>query len=107
MPGCNFYPGDSVHLLSGECPALTPVLHSTLSHSLNILSQWPTLLEIAKHALSLSREQWAEYIVDPTAIVHAQEYGKKSIWPLFKLSRAYIWSMHRTRKKIESDSILP
>ena len=66
MPGCNFYPGDIIHLLSGNCPALASLLKSTLDHSLVILSDWPHLMDIAISALPFDSETWCKFLVDPT-----------------------------------------
>ena len=104
LPGCNFYPGDCTHWLSFKCPALSSALSSTLNHSLEVLKPFPFLLEIVCSALSRSPKDWAQFIIDPSTdaavIVHKQQFGDQSIWPLFKLSRAMIWCFHRERKRL-------
>ena len=44
LPGCGQVPGDTAHLLSGECHALQPHLATTLQHMLNMLAPNPHLL---------------------------------------------------------------
>ena len=101
---CYYYPGNVQHYLSGLCPALSSQLHTCLQHSLNILSNTPYLLESLYSAISKSAEDWIYLIADPATnsdvIKIRQHYGSKSIWPLFRLSRAYIWCMHCERTKL-------
>ena len=102
---CNFFPGDATHYLSGECPALSRQLNLTLSHSLQILSaSHQFLVPPVISALGGSAEDWTAFILDPhtdpLVIKIRQLYGSESVWPLFRLSRAYVWCMDRERKKL-------
>ena len=101
---CGAYPGDVTHYLSGSCPVLSRQLNSTLNYSLDILSEFPLLKETTLAALTRSPEDWTSYLLDPYSsdlvIPIRQEYGSQAVWPLFKLSRAMIWCMHRERTKI-------
>ena len=37
---------------------------------------------------------------DPLVIKIRQEFGPEMVWPLFRLSRAYVWTMDRERNKL-------
>ena len=100
----NFFPSDCVYFLSGDCLHLKDSLESTLNHSLHILSEYRFLIPPVLSALKKSPFDWTAFILDPSCdpqvIRICQDLGPKSIWPLFRLSRAYIWTMHRTRIKL-------
>ena len=100
---CNFFPGDCLHYLSGTCSYLSEALSQTLQHSLDILSTTPLLLDTVLSSLQQPSDQWVKFILDPSTdrnvIKIKQEFGVRAIWPLFRLSRAYIWSMHRQRMR--------
>ena len=108
---CDYFPGDVVHYLSRECPALSDKLELTLKHSLDILASTPqsplqpVLLALQKPAL-----EFVSFILDsytnPWVIRIRQEMGLEFIYPLFRLSRAYIWCMHRERQKILNQDAL-
>ena len=104
LESCNFFPGDVVHYLSGACPALSRQLSVTLDNSLKSLSEYPFLIDPVLTAFSKSPEEGTEFLLDPHSNVLVipirQLYGSEAIWPLFKLSRAYIWCMHRERSKL-------
>ena len=94
-----------MHYLSGNCPALAMELRQTLAHSLEILSSTSQLLiPPVLASLSGSVEDWVAFILDPCTdaqmIRNRQEYGQEAVWPLFRLSRAYIWCMDRERAKM-------
>ena len=95
---CSHFPGDFVHLLSGHCPPLYRALSSTLNQSFCVLSDVPFLIPPVLAALQRDSVGWTAFLLDPSTdpevIPIAQEMGNQSIWPLFKFSRAYIWSMH-------------
>ena len=82
---------------------LARVLSATLLHSMNSLSIFPLLIPPVILALNGSPTEWALFILDPltdqNVIRIRQELGPKSIWPLFRLSRVYIWTMNRVRSK--------
>ena len=103
LGSCTYFPGDVTHYLSGDCPYLTHQLQSTLDHSLKYLSEFPLLIPPTLHALSQSTEEKVSFILDPYSygqvIPIRQKYGAQSVWPLFKLSRSYIWCMHREGQK--------
>ena len=54
LSGCDFFPGDSTHWLSFQCPALAPVLTSTFNNVIEVLRPWPLLLDVVHDALSRS-----------------------------------------------------
>ena len=101
---CDFFPGDISHYLTGDCPALAEQLKKTLSHSFSYLSHYPTLLQTALTVYNSSRLEFAAFIADPSTnplvIKLRQEFGSKFVWPLFRLSRAYILCMHRERQRL-------
>ena len=103
---CGSFPGSVSHYLSGHCPALRPDLEICLDHSLRLLSSTPYLLPPVLYALHHSIEDWVGLIVDPVTNVQVikikQEYGSEAIWPLYRLSRAVIWCMHRQRLRHSS-----
>ena len=101
---CGFSPGDVVHYLAGDCPVLSGPLGSVLKNSLANLPS--DLTGPVMSSLSEGPEEWASFIVDPSTNVHvlelSRDFGRRFIWPLFKLSRAYIWCMHSQRLKFVS-----
>ena len=106
---CGFYPGTVSHYLSGHCPLLSQQLQLSLDYSLTLLSTTPFLLPPVLSALQYDVEDWASFILDPGSnhmvIKIKQSYGHEAVWPLYRLSRAYIRCMHRERMKF-MDSIL-
>ena len=98
---CSFFPGDVTHYLSGNCSALSSQLNLTLTCSLNILSHFPYLVEPVISARRKSAEEWAAFLLNPITnpqlIKISQEFDPTAIWPVFRLTRAYIWTMHRER----------
>ena len=101
---CNFFPGDVTHYLSGSCPSLSAQLKLTLDRSLTILASTPLLLQPVLFALNSHPDEWAAFVVDPfvnsQVIAIRQTFGSEAVWPLFRLSRAYIWCMDRERKRL-------
>ena len=104
LGSCDHFPGDVTHYLSRDCPALSSQLNTTLENYLEILTEFPVLMSAVLSALSQSNQDFVTFIVDPfyhpLVIPIRQELGPQSVWPLLRLSRAYIWTMHRERKKI-------
>ena len=111
LPGCESLVGDIKNLLSGDCPALKDALLATLSHSLLLLqSSSPLLVPPVLSAMERSSFEFVRFIlntsVDEEAVKLKQLFGTEFIWPLFRLSRAYVWCMHRGKRrfmKINSD----
>ena len=108
LPGCGAMPGDTVHLLSGQCPALRKFLASSLAHGLNTLGSHPLLLKAAENALMSSPEDWVQFILKPSAnpaiIELRQKLGPQSIWPIFWFSWSFVRTMHSRRMKIREES---
>ena len=105
LPGCGSMKGDIQHLLSGECPALQPKLAQALSNGLAFLEPYPYLHEQAVLSLQGPPEQWLYFLLDPSTdeklIQYKQEYGVKSLNPVFRFSRTLIWTMHRERLRLK------
>ena len=97
--------GDRIHLLSGECPALQPTLKLAMVRGLSMLQHNAELHEIAQAALRKSPLDIAKFLADPTtepeAIAYKQKHGSKSIFPLLRFSRSYIWAMHRQHMRLK------
>ena len=105
LPGCGAVPGDVAHVLSAECPALQPYLAPTLLHLKTILSPSPHLLPPLMAALQGDREKTTTFFLDPSTdslvIELCQLYGRETVLaPLFRVSRAWIWSAHRARMRL-------
>ena len=103
--GCDMVPGDVAHLLSAECPALQVSLTATLNHLKSLLAPQPLLLNILMSALTGDRESITTFFLDPSTepqvIQLSQLYGRAPVLgPLFQVSRAWIWSAHRTRMRL-------
>ena len=101
---CGFSPGDVVHYLSGDCPVLCHPLSVVLQNSLANLPS--TLTAPVMTSLSEGPEEWTSFILDPSTnasvLELSRDFGQRFIWPLFRLSRAYIWCMHSQRLKFDS-----
>ena len=105
LPGCGHVPGDVPHLLTAECPALQPYLATTLPHLLQMLSLSQDLLSLVLKAMTSDRDTATSFILDPsthpTVISLVQQFGQGPVLePLFRVSRAWIWSAHRARMRL-------
>ena len=106
LRGCGIFPGDVAHLLSGKCVALRPHLSQTSRNCLSFLRESPYLHSIVMEKLNGSTEDWVGLLIDPSTVpsvirfVQCQGQGQLAMWPLFRLSRAMIWSMHKNRYKM-------
>ena len=105
---CSYVCGDTVHLLSGECPPLQIALNSTLNHSLILLrDSCPELVSPVVSALRKGALEWATFILNPSTtkevIRLVQEHGSQFIWPLFRLSRAFVWCMHKETTRVKTE----
>ena len=71
---------------------------------LMMLSTFPDLLSCLKSAILGDPLEFVGFILDPSTqpdvIKISQESGQEHIWPLFRVSRAFIWSMHKNRLKL-------
>ena len=97
-------PGDTAHILSGECPALLPALSSTIA---NIQHQFTSFQHLALPLLSAlqgDKIQISTFILDPSTDVQVialrQEWGPEVLLPIFRASRAWVWCVHRTRMRL-------
>ena len=102
LPACGAPPGDLEHLLSGACPALAPTMACTLTNCLNFLSSTPVLLSPVQDALNSPPATFVAFLLDPSyspAIIKlSQQHGTSPILnPLFRMTRAWVWAVHRTR----------
>ena len=105
LPGCGQLPGDVAHLISAECPALQPYLADTFPHLLTMLSHTPELLSPLLNAMNSDRDNATSFLLDPSTnsevIALVQQYGQGPVLgPLFQVSRAWIWSAHRSRMRL-------
>ena len=106
LPDCGQVPGDVAHLLSAECPALQPYLATTLTHILAMLSPNKDLLSLFVNVVSDNdKESATSFFLDPSTnprvIALVQQCGQGPVLePLFRVSRAWIWSAHRARMRL-------
>ena len=102
--GCSAELGDSVHLLSGQCPALQPALQQTIDRGLTLLKSDIPLLNIVEASLQLTPVELAKFLADPSTspevISHRQQFGQNSIFPIFRFARSYIWTMHKQHMQL-------
>ena len=108
LPDCGQVPGDVAHLLTAECPALQPYLATTLSHILAMLSPNKDLLSLLLTAVSSDKETATSFFLDqPKVKALVQKNGQGPVLgPLFRVSRAWIWSAHRTRMRLGLETFL-
>ena len=105
------WPGVMSSLVMKFIYSLDLVLFSALStlktvqNCVHYLQDIPHLLESFIRALSSDDICLTEFILDPSthqfSHMIAQEMGQKAIWPLFRVSRAIIWTVHRERLKAQ------
>ena len=105
LPDCGQVPGDVAHLLSAQCLALQPYLATTLPHLLAMLSPNKDLLSLVLNAVTSDKETATSFFLDPSTnpmvIALVQQYGQGPVLgPLFRVSRAWIWSAHRARMRL-------
>ena len=109
LENCGYFPGDIEHLLSASCPALGPALKKSLCVSLLSLEEHPDLHSLVTTAYSMGSSVWCSFLIDPTTfqsvIEYRQQFGYSSIFPVLKLSRTYIWCMHKTRQRLRETKI--
>ena len=102
LPGCSKFPGDVVHLLSGDCISLRGVQVLNLVQGISSLSQYPLLLSVVRESLEDS-VTWVQLLLDPSTdpqvIKIKQEFGLNAIKPIFSFARSFIWCTHRTRMR--------
>ena len=82
---CGFYPGDCVHYLSLQCPALSVSLQNTLNYSLSLLPTFPDLSFPVYEALSKTPFEWSVFVLDPVSSPSVVPI-KTGIWPPVSLS---------------------
>ena len=97
-------PGDVVHLLTAQCPALQPLLATTLLHLNDMLSPYPQLLALLLDVLNRENEACTSFLLDPSTdarvISLCQVQGQAMVLiPLFRACRAWVWAVHRARMK--------
>ena len=96
--------GDLPHLLSGSCPALAQTLVGTLQYWQECLSTLPHLLPPVQAALLSGPEAFTTYLLDPSTdpsvISLVQLHGTGILDTYFKLSRSWIWAVHRRRLQL-------
>ena len=92
LPGCGMSPGDTAHILSGECPAILPALTATIHNLQKLFSSCQNLAIPLLSSLHGNREQITTFILDPSSdpqvIRLQQEMGPSVLLPLFRASRA-------------------
>ena len=103
LPGCNKYPDDIVHLLSGDCTSLRAVLVLNLTHGISSLLPFPQLLSAVRTALEGDSEIWVQFLLDPFTdpqiIKIKQDFGLCAVKPILTFTCSYIWCMHRNRMR--------
>ena len=101
LPACTSSRGDLPHLLSGACCALAPTLARTLQYWFKSLSTFPHLLHPVQTALLASPEAFTTFLLDPSTdpgvLSLVQVYGQSILNNFFRLSRSWIWAVHRRR----------
>ena len=107
LPGCKAPRGDAIHLLSGLCPALRQKLTLAISHGLTVLSNSSVFLHSqVLSALNRTPEDWLFFLLDPSTepqiISFRQDNGVRSLDPIFRFSRTFIWTMHRERMRLSN-----
>ena len=105
LEGCNADIGDSIHLLSGHCPALRPTLVLATCRGLETLQSYPLLQDIVLGAVQKPPLEWSKFLADPSsepeAIIYRQTFGPSSIFPLLRFARTFIWAMHRKHMNLK------
>ena len=104
LPSCSSQQGDLEHLLTAACPALGPALAGTLQRCSNFLSSHPSLLSTVQAALARQPADFVSFILDPSTdravLPLTQLHGSSILAPLFRFSRAWIWTVHRDRLRL-------
>ena len=100
---CGLEEEDLPHILVPRCPHLLERRNLLVDYSRNILRETPALSLIFENALKENEQDFVQFLLDlsvrPDVIKNAQS-DKNTLPLLFKISRTWCYSMHRTRLKM-------
>ena len=104
LPGCALYPGDTLHLLAGACPALAPTQSRVLANWSENLTEFPVLYTAVSSIVSGAPNDFVSFLLDPSTspeiITLAQQHGAVITDTVFSLTRQWVWSTHRARLRL-------
>ena len=94
---------DLVHLLTPRCPALQDRRDLLLEYARSILQQSPICLTIFENVLLSNDDTQVQFLLDCSvmpAVIRASQDDQSILPLLFKVTRTWCYSMHRTRLKL-------
>jgi len=100
---CGLEVEDIVHLLVPRCPKLQERRALLIEYTERVLSESQVCLNIFKSILQSSQEQQVQFFLDCSVIpkiIHAAQTDHSILTLLFRTTRTWCYSLHRTRLKI-------
>ena len=100
---CGLELEDLEHLLIPRCPALQERRRLLLDYMSSVLAQSPACTTIFKMMKESEDSQWVQFVLDCSVIPDIINAAQKdnSVYPLiFKATRTWCYSLHRTRLKL-------
>ena len=100
---CNLEEEDINHILAPRCPLLQERKFLLIEYARNILQHSPASTEILESVLSSDQDTLVQFLLDCSAlpvVIRAAQNDKTILPLLFKVSRTWCYSIHRTRLKL-------
>jgi predicted amidophosphoribosyltransferase len=100
---CGLELEDIEHLLVPRCPALEERRRLLLDYMSSVLSKSETCSSILETMKARNQTQWVQFVLDCSAIPEVVKAAQQDdlVYPLiYKATRTWCYSLHRTRLKL-------
>ena len=95
---------EDLHPILAVCGSLQPTRERLASFSLKISGQFPAVKHLIDKYCTQKSPQFVQFLLDcsvlPDVILAKQKSGSAILEPLFRISRTWCYSLHRSRLKI-------
>ena len=104
LPGCGAPRGDTLHIFTGQCPALQSASMLAKQKWIIATDSIPFMLEFVNELMVRNPTNFLEFVSDPSTdsptIALAQTYGT-AIWStVFHMARTWLYLHHQERLKL-------
>ena len=100
---CNLETEDITHLLVPRCLALQDRKAVLIDYGVSLLQQSPIALDIFNEIFFSDESTKVQFILDCSVlpqVIRASQFDKNILALLFRFTRTYCYSLHRTRLKL-------